>query len=40
MKTVVTIAGITTLTAAGWLTLAAIICDMAGTALIHLGDDE
>ncbi|MGV5046867.1 hypothetical protein [Rhodococcus pyridinivorans] len=40
MKTVVTIAGITTLAAAGWLTLAAIVCDMAGTALIHLGEDE
>ena len=40
MKTAVTVAGITTLCTAGWLTLAAVICDMAGTALIHLGEDE
>jgi hypothetical protein len=40
MKTVVTIAGITTLCTAGWLTLAAIVCNIAGSALIYLGEDE
>lgn len=39
MKTLVTVVGIGTLCTAGWLTMAAIVCDMAGTALIHLGGD-
>ncbi|WP_282189507.1 hypothetical protein [Rhodococcus pyridinivorans] len=40
MKTLVTVVAIGTLCTAGWLTMAAIVCDMAGTALIHLGEDE
>ena len=38
MKAVVSVAGVGTLCVAGWLTLAAIVCDMAGSALVHLGD--
>lgn len=38
MKTVVRIVGITTLTAAGWLAIATMLVDIAGTSLIHLGD--
>jgi len=40
MKTLATITGVGTLCAAGWLTVAAIVCDMAGSALVHLGGDE
>ncbi|BDB62378.1 hypothetical protein RDE2_41720 [Rhodococcus sp. RDE2] len=39
MKTLATIAGIGNLCTAGVLTMAAIVFDMTGTALIHLGRD-
>lgn len=40
MKLAATTVGITTLCIAGWLTMCAIACDMAGSALVHLGSDE
>ena len=40
MTTTARLLGITGLCLAGWLTVAAIACDMAGSALIHLGSDE
>lgn len=40
MTTTLRALGITGLCLAGWLTVAAIACDMAGSALIHLGGEQ